>query len=70
VRIYISHGADPGDWFVVKPAIGDRAKARKKITPTLAVQSLLSAGRTVYTIDARPYAGDQREPRRRWWQRG
>lgn len=50
--IYISHGANPDDWFVVKPQGG---------SIKIAVQSLLAAGRTVYELDARAFART-REP--------
>ena len=56
MRLFISHGADPGDWFIVEPREGrtTRSVAGTDITPEMAVESLMAAGRTVYEVDAIP----------------
>ena len=57
MRLFISHGADPDDWFVVKPLEGQTSPGiipGLPITPKRAVDSLLAAGRTVYELDVVP----------------
>ena len=55
MKIQVSHGADPGDWFVVSPLPGE-VKGHG-ITNEMAVQSLLDAGRTVCEVEAAPWQG-------------
>lgn len=56
--IHVSHGADPDDWFVVKPLPGQtvRSAAGTPITHEMAVQSLRDAGRAVYELDVTAFA--------------
>jgi hypothetical protein len=60
-RLYISHGASGGDWFIVEPRAGhtSRSAANTLITPGDAIGSLLRPGRTVYALDARPFTRDR-----------
>jgi hypothetical protein len=61
MKLHISHGADPDDpdWFVVRPLDGHTrmSAAGAAVTHDMEVMSLLSAGRTVYEIDAEPGLG-------------
>lgn len=57
MKLYISHGADPGDdsepcWFVVLPLEGQTVKSviGTDITCQMAVGSLLAAGRVVFEL--------------------
>ena len=52
-KLHISHGADPDDWFVVKPLEGEITVSAvgTPITHEMAVQSLLAAGRRVYELN-------------------
>jgi hypothetical protein len=58
VKLYISHGADPDDWFIVEPREGQTRTSimGTPITPEMAVRSLLNAGRSVYELDVVPKA--------------
>jgi len=44
MNVYISHGANNGDWFAVTASGSDDPRAQ--------VKSLLAAGRRVYCIEA------------------
>jgi len=59
MKLFISHGANPDDWFIVEPREGQTVQsvAGTPITTEIAVASLRAAGRTVYEIDAEPFAG-------------
>jgi hypothetical protein len=47
MKIYISHGAGPIDWFVVEP----------QDDPDAQVASLRDVGRTVIELDVEPWQG-------------
>jgi hypothetical protein len=53
VKLHISHGADPDDWFVVKPLEGQTSMSivNTPITHEMELQALRSAGRPVYELD-------------------
>lgn len=64
--IQVSHGADPGNWFVVKPQPGQEEVppvGEPIRTNEMAVQSLLNAGRAVYELTLEPWQLDERIPR-------
>lgn len=53
MKLRISHGAGPDDWFVVRPLEGQATTslAGTPLTHEMAVRSLLDAGRTVFELD-------------------
>lgn len=55
MKIQISHGADPADWFVVRPMPHENVGMNDA-----QVGSLLRAGRSVYELNVGPFLGDQR----------
>lgn len=55
MKIQISHGADPRNWFIVLPMPHENAALNEA-----QVASLLNAGRSVYELSAGPFLGDQR----------
>ena len=61
MKIQISHGADPDDWFVVSPLPGatGRSVTGTVITSEMAVDSLRQAGRSVYELDVKPWQGHE-----------
>lgn len=63
MKLHISHGAG-GDWFIVQPLEGEtqQSLAGTPITHERAVETLRRNGRTVYTINAKPW-----RPGLRWW---
>jgi hypothetical protein len=74
MKLFISHGASPGNgtepyWFIVDPRQRDTETSvdGTVITTEMAVNSLLAAGRTVYELDVIPGTGQRRcrSPQRR-----
>jgi hypothetical protein len=63
--LYISHGANPNDWFIVEPREGktEQSIVNTPIDQKMAVEGLLRAGRTVYRIEAVPFLGKPFWPR-------
>jgi hypothetical protein len=57
--IQISHSADGNEWFVISPAPGEAHTTASGTTHTseMAVESLLSAGRSVYALDVTAGSG-------------
>jgi hypothetical protein len=56
MKLQVSHGADSNDWFIVEPREGQTKSSivGTDITNEMAVDSLLSAGRTVYEFEVTP----------------